>query len=80
MNRLVSGALALILALSLSGCALDMGPAQRPDPGPAEGTLEVHYIDVGQADSALVLCGGESMLIDGGNVAVSDLVVAYLAG
>ena len=79
MNRLVSGALALILALSLSGCALDMGPAQRPDPGPAEGTLEVHYIDVGQADSALVLCGGESMLIDGGNVADSDLVVAYLA-
>ena len=23
-----------------------------------EGALEVHYIDVGQADSALILCGG----------------------
>ena len=26
----------------------------------------VHYIDVGQADAALVLCDGQAMLIDGG--------------
>lgn len=70
--------LTLLLALSLTAC--EGAPAQsRPDPGPAEGTLEVHYIDVGQADSALLLCGGESMLIDGGNVGDSDLVVSYLA-
>lgn len=31
------------------------------------GSLDVHYIDVGQADSSLVMCDGESMLIDGGN-------------
>ena len=41
-------------------------------------TFAVHYIDVGQADAALVLCDGESMLIDGGNVADSSLIVAYL--
>ena len=40
--------------------------------------LTVHFIDVGQADSALVLCGGQSMLIDGGNVADSNLIVSYL--
>lgn len=40
--------------------------------------LEIHFIDVGQADAALVLCGGEAMLIDGGNVADSDLIYAYL--
>ena len=33
--------------------------------------LSVHFIDVGQADCALLLCGGESMLIDGGNAADS---------
>lgn len=40
--------------------------------------LEIHYIDVGQADCALIMCGGENMLIDGGNVADSSTVVAYL--
>lgn len=44
----------------------------------AEGGFEVHFIDVGQADSALVLCDGKSMLIDGGNVADSDEVYSYL--
>ena len=40
--------------------------------------LSVHFIDVGQADSTLLLCGGESMLIDGGNVADSSLIFSYL--
>ena len=44
----------------------------------APGELVVHFIDVGQADSALLLCGDAAMLIDGGNVADSRLVVAYL--
>ena len=40
--------------------------------------LEVHYIDVGQADSALVICDDKTMLVDGGNAADSNTVVAYL--
>ena len=32
-----------------------------------EGMLIVHFIDVGQADCALVECDGKAMLIDGGN-------------
>lgn len=43
-----------------------------------DGSFEVHFIDVGQADSALILCDGYSMLIDGGNVGDSSLVYAYL--
>lgn len=31
-------------------------------------TLEVYFLDVGQADSALITCGDMTMLIDGGNV------------
>lgn len=40
--------------------------------------LTVHYIDVGQADSILLECDGEFMLIDGGNVGDGSLVVSYL--
>lgn len=44
----------------------------------AEERLTVRFLDVGQADSALVRCGDASMLIDGGNVADSSLVAAVL--
>lgn len=43
-----------------------------------DSSFEVHYIDVGEADASLVLCDGRSMLIDGGNVEDSSLIVAYL--
>ena len=39
-------------------------------------TIEVHFIDVGQADSAFVRCGEETMLIDGGKVVDYDINVA----
>ena len=41
-------------------------------------TFAVHFVDVGQADCALVACDGQYMLIDGGNAEDSDLVYAYL--
>lgn len=40
--------------------------------------FEIHYIDVGQADAALILCEGHSMLIDGGNPDNSRKIAAYL--
>ena len=41
-------------------------------------SLSVHYIDVGQADSILILLpNGQNMLIDGGNNADGPLVVDY---
>ena len=62
------------LLLALTACApLPGGPAPA-----AEGTLEVHFLDVGQGDAALLLCDGAAMLIDGGNAADSSLVAAYL--
>ena len=45
---------------------------------PAGSTFSVRYIDVGQADSALVECDGHYMLIDGGNKADSDLIYSVL--
>lgn len=40
--------------------------------------FEVHFIDVGQADSALILCDGEAMLIDGGTNEAGSLVADYI--
>ncbi|NCB62784.1 MAG: MBL fold metallo-hydrolase [Clostridia bacterium] len=76
MRQILTVILSFLLTFSQSGCD---GNTHRAT-GPVEGTLEVHYIDVGQADSALILCGGQSMLIDGGNVADSSLLVSYLEG
>jgi competence protein ComEC len=43
-----------------------------------DAALKVHFIDVGQADAALVECEGKTMLIDGGNKDDSDLIYSYL--
>ena len=69
--------LLLITALLLTGCGL---PTlwETTAPPAAHGQLKVHFIDVGQADCILLECDGQYMLIDGGNVADSSLVVSYL--
>lgn len=57
-------------------------PEQTPAPvvttPPENSTFEVHFIDVGQGDSSLILCDGEAMLIDGGEASESSKVYAYL--
>jgi competence protein ComEC len=55
------------------------GGTQNPDPTPElQRGFAVHFIDVGQADAALVLCDGKAMLIDGGNVGDSSRMYTYL--
>ena len=75
VKRFVCFFLALIFSLSLFGCSIDSIDRAAPAEGPS---FAVHFIDVGQADAALVLCDGEAMLIDGGNAADSSLIYAYL--
>jgi len=53
-------------------------PTLNPPPISDGSTFEVHYIDVGQGDSALVLCDGQSMLIDGGEASESSKIYSYL--
>ena len=70
----------LLLALLLTGC-MQTPPEATPaatTQSPQNETLSIHFIDVGQADCALLECGGKYMLIDGGNVEDSSLVVSYL--
>ena len=40
--------------------------------------FKIYFIDVGQADAALVICDGKTMLIDGGNSDDSNLIYAFL--
>ncbi|MCQ2405874.1 MAG: MBL fold metallo-hydrolase [Oscillospiraceae bacterium] len=40
--------------------------------------FEIHYIDVGQGDAALIICDGKAMLIDGGNSSSSSKIYSYL--
>ena len=76
--------ISILLLLSLLLCGCDTAPAgtvaDSPPPStrPEGETLTVHFIDVGQADCALLECGDEYMLIDGGNRDDGQLVVSYL--
>lgn len=42
------------------------------------GTVEVHFIDVGQADSILIISDSHAMLVDGGNNSDAKAVVNYI--
>lgn len=55
-------------------------PAETTAPAVTDrnSSFAVHFIDVGQADAALVLCDGKAMLIDGGNAEDSNLLYTYL--
>lgn len=45
---------------------------------PVNSTFSIHFIDVGQADAALIECDGHYMLIDGGNKEDSNLIYSVL--
>ncbi|MBQ2927513.1 MAG: MBL fold metallo-hydrolase [Oscillospiraceae bacterium] len=67
----------LLLTALLCGCS-EAAPTPSAPPAVSGDGLTVHFIDVGQADCALLECGGEYMLIDGGNREDGQLVVSYL--
>lgn len=45
------------------------------EPGIYEDGLTVRFLDVGQGDCALVICGGEAMLIDGGTDLCEPMII-----
>ncbi len=76
MKKILSIALLLLL---LAGCAVPQSPSQPPQEPPREiDCLQVHFIDVGQADCALLECDGHYMLIDGGHATEGETVCRYL--
>lgn len=72
---LATAVLCILLSLLFPETAPETPDVQLPISGNG---MTVHFIDVGQADCALVECDGEYLLIDGGNVADGQMVVSYL--
>lgn len=57
----------------------DNHESEGTEPTVPEGsTFEIHFFDVGEADSALIECDGHYMLIDGGNPGSSSFLYSYL--
>ncbi len=44
-----------------------------------QSAMEVHFIDVGQGDSTLIICGSHAMLIDAGNNDMGSRIWKYLS-
>lgn len=77
-SKIIELVVAIIIAIYLIST-----PSPQPNPNDpvlenVEGTLNIHYIDVGQADSILITLNDSSMLIDAGNNADGSTVVNYL--
>ena len=70
-------AIALLLVLVLSGCA---APAETPKntTPPVTSYLSIHFIDVDQADCALLVTGDTAVLIDAGRAESGRTVLSYL--
>ena len=79
MKKLLAIFLALLLLTGCSGPVSSGGnDATATDPSITDKVLQIHFIDVGQADCIFIEYGDFAMLIDGGNKADSSLVVSYL--
>ena len=80
MKPRVSTALCLILFLALTACG-GVGPSVQPDDWeqPVSPYLTVHFLDVGQGDSAVIVTPeGRVILIDAGTSSAGDDVVEAL--
>lgn len=75
--KLLNKSLILILLISLLFSCTGCNVSFEPDSNLSH-SFEVHFIDVGQADAALIICDGKKMLIDGGNVEDSNLIYSVL--
>lgn len=62
----------LVLLMVLMLVALPTGFAVAQD------NLTIYFLDVGQADAAILQCGDDVMMIDGGNNSDSSFVYSYL--
>ena len=53
-------------------------PEPTPTPIPESSSFEIRFLDVGEADAALVMCDGHTMLIDGGDPSDSNMIYSVL--
>lgn len=76
--RAIAEALDIQVAWDSANHAVQMASDGRVPAPAVPSTFHIHFIDVGQADAALIECDGHYMLIDGGNKADSSLIYSVL--
>lgn len=57
---------------------MEVVPLKARGSVPSTSELTVHYIDVGQGDATLLVCDGETMLIDAGDNSQGTAIQSYL--
>ena len=78
MKRILRRILFIGAALALALDAWLYLPGFLSGPQELTGETEVHFIDVGQGDSILLLSGGQAVLVDAGTAESGDTIVRYL--
>ncbi len=79
-NKLISFLISLSMVFFIASCGMsDLNTdALYSEKTSGHKGFEVHFIDVGQGDSALIRCDDEVMLIDGGKPGASNVIYTYL--
>lgn len=77
-SRLLIPVAAVLSALGLLFSPLTQNSPDTPSAGLESTQLQIHFIDVGQGDSTLIICGDEAMLIDAGDNDQGTKVQNYL--
>lgn len=77
MKRKLSILIITLLITVLLPCQFS-GTASGTESATVTAGFQVHFLDVGQGDCAIVLCDGESMVIDGGPKSASQYVYSYI--
>ena len=76
MKKLIYKIKLIMLIISILMTFVSCAPKEYAS---LDGNLSVHFIDVGQGDSTLIISPqGDAMLIDAGNNGVGDDVIAYM--
>lgn len=68
----------LLLAAVLTGMCLSEPVVLSAAGADKTDKMEVHFLDVGQGDSTLIVCGGHAMLIDAGDDSKGTQIQNYL--
>lgn len=70
MYRFLCIIICIVFLLPVFGCAEDS----------IEETLVVHFLDIGQGDAAIIQCGGQTLMIDGGDTEGNQFIYSYMKG
>jgi competence protein ComEC len=77
MKKLFQLLTSIALIITLAGCT---HTTTTPVVTPGVNTLTVHYLDVGQGDSEILQCGGQTMLIDAGTNDSTNTLIQDIKG